>query len=137
MAHLWIREPASDWSILTLAADAYALDFVPPHRLRARPAPASGSAPAMLARFAEGEREAWFVLARGHGDAHVNGLPLSLGVRALADRDEIRLAGAEPAFFSTESLACALPFPGGPQPVVCPRCLMTIAAGSEAVQCPR
>ena len=44
MAHLWIREAAADWSILSLAEDAYELDVVPPHVLSARPAPASGAA---------------------------------------------------------------------------------------------
>jgi hypothetical protein len=137
MAHLWIREPASEWSILSLVEDSYALDVVPPQAFSARPALASGSAQALLVRSAAEEAEAWFVVAPGHGETHVNGLPLVLGVRALSDRDEIRLAGTDPVFFSTETLAVVGPFPGSPQPVICPRCALPIETGGAAVRCPR
>lgn len=137
MAHLWIREAESDWSILALAEDAYALDVVPPRALTARPAPASGPPRAMLVRCAAEEVEAWFVVAAGHGEIHVNGIPLALGVRALSDRDEIRFVGTEPVFFSTETLASAVPFPGSTEPVNCPRCVLPVDAGNGAVRCPR
>jgi hypothetical protein len=137
MPHLWIREPASEWSILSLAGEEYALDAGPPHTLSARPALASDPGRVLLVRSAAEDAEAWFVVAPGHGEAHVNGLPLVLGVTALADQDEIRLAGTEPAYFSTETLAAVVPFPASPQPVVCPRCVLPIEAGSAAVRCPR
>ena len=137
MAHLWIREPASEWSILPLAEEAYALDAVPPRALSARPAIASDIDRVLLVRSAAEEAEAWFVVAPGHGETHVNGLPLVLGVHALSDRDEIRLAGTEPVFFSTETLAEVVSFPESPQPVICPRCVLPIEAGSAAVRCPR
>jgi hypothetical protein len=79
----------------------------------------------------------WFAVADEGAEIVVNGLPLRLGVRALSDRDEIRVAGAGTVFFSTETLARPVPFPGGPHPVSCARCHQDITPGVAAVRCPR
>ena len=136
MAHLWIREPATGWSVLPLGEEDYALDVVPPNALSARPWSQTVPAASLLIPPVAGEAT-WFLFATGRGGVFVNGLPVPLGMRALADRDEIRLAGAEPAFFSTETLAAVAAYPGAERPVDCPRCLLPIEPGTPAVRCPR
>jgi len=43
-------------------------------------------------------------------------VPLHAGIRVLADRDEIRVAGLGRVYFSTERLACVTRFPGAATP---------------------
>jgi hypothetical protein len=69
------------------------------------------------------------------GNGRWNGLPLPLGVRVLRHRDEIRLGSLGTAFFSTETLARVVKYPG-PAAVKCARCGDTIETGLPAVQCP-
>jgi hypothetical protein len=80
------------------------------------------------------EPERWALLARG--PVLVNGEPVLLGARLLADRDEIRIGGGAPMYFSTEELARIAPLPVTARPVVCARCRTVIVPGSPAVQCP-
>jgi hypothetical protein len=66
----------------------------------------------------------------------VNGLPLRAGLRTLQDRDELRVPGLGPLYFSTERIARIEPLPTEPDALSCPRCRDRIAAGSPAVRCP-
>jgi hypothetical protein len=117
MAHLWTRESsAGEWSPVALIGDA--LDV----------------SPGMLLRRASVEPEVWVLVSSSA--VHVNGARLSAGIRILCDRDELR-AGGHRSFFSTESLAKIVPFPGADRPVFCARCKLEIAAGTPAVRCPR
>ena len=77
----------------------------------------------------------WTLLAGSATGVHINGVPLALGIRVLADKDEIRAAGHR-LFFSTEELARVVPFPGLAQPAFCPRCKQQIQPGDLAVCCP-
>src|SRR5437867_11420705 len=153
MSHLWLRIASADWRVLPLEADAYALDSLPPRPLSSRASaedaqdgltpegathtPADGSLPpALLLRSGSGETESWFAIARGAGALVMNGLPLRLAVRALSDRDEIRVPGVGAMFFSTETLARPVPYPGGDEAVPCLRCRQDLGAGVTAVRCP-
>ena len=147
VAHLWFRDASAAWFILPLEADAYALDAMPPRpvtppvparrdSVAATPARAGSPARALLLRAGGEETEAWFAIGGGDGEIVVNGLPLSLGVRALSDRDEVRAAGGDSLFFSTETLAHPVPYPGGLPKASCPRCLQELEAGVAAVRCP-
>ena len=137
MPHLWIHDGPDAWVVLPLEADAYALAALAPHGLTALPASEAGAARVLLARGGEGDRGSWVAVAPTDGDVRVNGLPLALGVRALSDRDEIRVSGAGAVFFSTEVLARSVPFPGASHPVSCPRCMKPIETGVAAVRCPK
>jgi hypothetical protein len=137
MAHLWLHDASADWVVLPLEEDAYAIAEVRPDELSVQPASAPAAARAVLVRSSAGDAEAWFALAPPSGDVLVNGLPLTLGLRALRDRDEIGVPGQGSFFFSTEMLARTVPFPGAPQPIMCPRCLQEIGPGVSAVRCPR
>ena len=77
----------------------------------------------------------WTLLSGRNTDLRVNGQRLMLGIRALRDRDEISAAGNQ-WYFSTEELACLVPFPGLDQPACCPRCKQSLAVGDLAVACP-
>jgi hypothetical protein len=81
---------------------------------------------------ADGAR--WLLL--GPSTIRVNGAALATGIAVLRDRDELWIDGAR-MFFSTETRATVVPFPGGPRPLRCPRCTKPIAAGTSAVACPR
>ena len=115
MAYLWL-EPAGgeagEWSPMVLTDDAVNFD-----------------AAAVLHRTHAG----WVVI--GAPGVHVNGAPLDTGIRLLRDRDELR-AGGRRTFFSGESLAEVVLFPGGERSVFCPRCRLEVAPGSPAVRCP-
>jgi hypothetical protein len=115
MAHLWLFEDgpadAGGWSPRPLEGDSLAV------------------APALLLDAAEG----WVVV--GPPAVSVNGSRLDLGIRVLRDRDELRAGGGR-VFFSTETLAVVVPFPGAGKPTFCPRCKLEIALGSPVVRCP-
>ena len=114
MAYLWSDEGDGVWWPTTLDTRGHDL---PPARIARRGAP---------------DADVWFVL--GPPAVRVNGAPLDLGIRVLADRDELRVGSAR-AFFSTETLAAIEAFPGSERPTLCPRCKLEIVAGTPAVRC--
>jgi len=91
----------------------------------------------VLRRFTPAEApERWLLLAPPRAGVWTNGHRVSTGLRQLRDRDEIRLRGAQPVFFSTEELPRVTPFPGSERASHCPRCREAIVPGSPAVRCP-
>ncbi|HLJ55666.1 MAG TPA: hypothetical protein VKT77_11555 [Chthonomonadaceae bacterium] len=131
MSHLWV-ENNQEWCVLPLAENRVALTADP-----ARPVTgALGVNPArglLLPPAAPGSD--WILLCRP-GACSVNGRPVALGIRALADRDEIVTAPGTRLFFSSESLAAVVPFEAVRE-TFCPRCLLAIAHGAPAVRCPQ
>jgi hypothetical protein len=77
----------------------------------------------------------WALIASANSDTRVNSRSLPAGLCVLADRDEIRVGG-DVQYFSTETLAAAVEFPGADRPVFCGRCRQQIDAGTPAVCCP-
>ena len=128
MAHLWLAD-GPQWSATPLEGDAFLLGTRGPEPLAA----GSGS-PALLRSGAVGD-DSWLVLTADI-DLRVNGTPALLGISALSDRDEIRVPGRAPVFFSTERLACVVPYPGGDGLARCPRCKQPMEVGTPAVRCP-
>ncbi|MGE3840274.1 MAG: hypothetical protein AB7I50_01680 [Vicinamibacterales bacterium] len=131
MAHLWIDQ-GSSWVVLPLASDVVRLDA----DARYLPESAGCALAAALIRTRGEPGDAWLLYSPRHvlPRPRVNGTPLLLEIRVLADRDEIAL-GAASWFFSTELLPAIAPF-DGLDPVICPRCKTAIAPGELAVQCP-
>ena len=117
MAHLWLCESSGGdaWEMMPLDDDAVAV------------------LSAVQLRRAAGEPDTWTLI--GPPRVRVNGHPLDAGIRVLRDRDELRVGGRR-AFFSTETLAMVVPFPGE-RPTLCPRCKLEILPGSPAVRCPQ
>jgi hypothetical protein len=154
VAHVWFRQTggASHWTAGLLETAACRLSgnqdgsvridpaqlveepSVRPERAR-RTEPQTTSA--WLTRHDDlGREERWILLAATHAGETVrcNGMPLTAGLRILRDRDEIRLPGCEPVYFSTERLCRVVPYPAHEKPVICPRCRQPLAG--TAVQCP-
>jgi hypothetical protein len=120
MAHVW-RNNGHDvgWTPTVLDGDGLAL----------------GSS-AALRRIDDVNGAAWMLFAASSARVLVNGLPVSIGIVVLADRDEIRVPSEPPLYFSTETLAEVGPFPESCPRGFCPRCRQPIAPCSPAVRCP-
>jgi hypothetical protein len=125
MAHLWLHEASEgeaakvapdDWSPMLLDEDSLAI------------------ACSQLLRSTAAEGGSWVLV--GPPAVHVNGSPLHTGIRVLRDRDELR-ADRDRIFFTTESLAAVVPFPGSGKKTFCVRCKLEILPGSPAVACPQ
>ena len=94
-----------------------------------------GPLPVSLVRSERDRQDTWTLLALPWA-VTVNGLPVPEGLRVLQDRDEIRIAGFERVFFSTERLAAIEPCLSSNSPLMCPRCRQELVAGTPAVCCP-
>jgi hypothetical protein len=130
MAHLWVNDEVPGWAVFPLDHEAFCLDTIPPSRLGQR------TTGAMLTRIAGEEGISWCLLCAASADVRVNGVPLSEGIRMLANQDEIRVVGVGTVFFSTERRPRVEPFAGRPTAGLCPRCLLEIESGALAVGCP-
>ena len=89
---------------------------------------------AVVVRAAASGRDVWALLSSD--SVLVNGSRHPLGLQVLKDRDELRIGGAPPFYFSTERLARVEPFPGADRSIFCPRCKLEIERGQPAVRCP-
>ncbi len=129
MAHLWVPLVAGGHGVLSLEKPVSELPALP------HPFKRGTSSPATLVRLESGDSWA-LVVARGD-QVRVNGITVASGLAVLADRDEIRVAGSPPFWFSTETIAhvCDAPYLDG-RVLHCPRCHDAIEAGSPAVSCP-
>ena len=78
----------------------------------------------------------WLLLAPARSQVRVNDTLLESGIRALVDRDAIRVPDVGAMYYSTERLARVEPFVG-PEQVFCARCRLAISAGDPSVTCPR
>jgi len=142
MAHLWVSDDASGWLVSPLDGSMFALGATPPRRLADL-----GGAPddrheadddcgVVLHRVDDPSGTLWVILARREAQPLVNGTPSRLGLAVLDDRDEIRVPGVPPVFFSTEVLASVQPLPDAAALGHCPRCQQPLAVGHPAVRCP-
>jgi hypothetical protein len=131
MAHLWV-ERTEGWGIFPLGTGQLLLTGDPA-------SPVCQEIPGRPVRGAihpaGSQTSEWVLLCRPN-EMRVNGESVALGIRVLADRDEIVPAPGVRVFFSSERLAEVVPFPGSPQPTMCPRCYQAIADGEPSVRCP-
>ncbi len=123
-------EMAAAWVPTTIEDDAFDVEAF----LRQSQENVGDTIGAVLLRSGGTTRERWMLV--GSGSVRINGTPLAAGIRVLRDRDEIRLNGGPPVYFSTERLARVEPFPGAERQVFCPRCKLPIETGAPAVLCP-
>ncbi len=135
MAHLWLETGAA-WGVMPLSVDRiYCLSGPEPRALAN--SERADAQPVTLCRSAA----EWLLLVRPDNRATVNGSPVDLGIRVLADRDEIVVYGDRSGtlchcFLSGERLASPQPFPDADGLGRCPRCKQPIENGQAAVQCP-
>ena len=139
MAHVWrMRRGSGEWTPLLLDGDAFALDSDGPAHV---PGLLTTQGASLGLRRVEdpaahGGGTVWMLVVGRSGRVLVNGFPASLGLVALADRDELKLATGDSFFFSTEALAHVAPFPASGAGGFCPRCKQHIDPGTPAVRCP-
>jgi hypothetical protein len=134
MAHLWLMDK-DEWALLPLEGDVFAIEGGRVRRVSDLLSVASTKSSIGIRRVTDASRTLWAVVAPPEARVTVNGMP-TLGLAMLADRDEIRVPGDRPLFFSTEVLAHIEPFPEADSHGLCPRCKKPIAAGCPAVRCP-
>jgi len=79
---------------------------------------------------------AWALITANDSGVRVNSRAVIAGLCVLSDRDEIRLGNGVQYFYSTESLAEVVAFPGAERAVYCARCRELIEKNAPAVCCP-
>ncbi len=128
MAHLWLHDGDEDrWAVVPLEGGAVPLS-------------AASTEILLLATPSSGPSSGgpnWVLLTGVDTAVGINGLPVKNGIRVLADRDEIIIAGRERYYFSTETLAAIQTFAGTDRRLFCPRCKDEIARGDTTVKCPQ
>jgi len=138
MSHLFLQDAAGKWTAYPIDAANLALHaFLLPAVLGGSPSPLESGRAVGLLSFRAGNVERWVVMARPDAPLRVNGVPLdAIGLRVLADRDEISIPGAGSAYYSAEALPEIVPFPGADRVVLCGRCRQEIVRGNPCVKCP-
>jgi hypothetical protein len=136
MAHLWLQD-AEGWGARRLDGVLYELAARPILLAAEAPVAASSGASARLIRTDAGGMPAWALITARDSGVRVNSRNVAAGMCILSDRDEIRTGDGTQYYFSTETLASVVEFPGAERPVYCGRCREPIAAGAPAVCCPR
>jgi len=143
MAHMWLPDPAGGSEMCALPLDRSGSGYLltasprePVRLLTAKEARPSSVAAVSLVTVLPCPPSGWALLAGPTAaGVSVNGLPLRSGARRLRERDEIRRGGVR-FFYTGESLAEVVPFPGTEQVTHCVRCKTPIAEGTPAVRCP-
>lgn len=137
MAHLWLKNKDDEWAVLPLEADAFVLTTNPPLPVRDARVTGESVSKVVLMCDRRAPDASWVLIAGRERDVRINGSALTLGVRVVADRDEIFVAETGTLYFSTESLARVEAFSGAEQALYCPRCKQPVEDGATAVRCPQ
>jgi hypothetical protein len=128
---------AGGWDVQPLEGERYCLRATAPSVLAGHDE-ATAPTDALLLRVDEVEGvtgPGWALLAGGDARLLLNGEPVVLGLAQLRHRDELRLDGGGPLYFSTERLAAVEAYAREDAPR-CPRCAQPIARGEPVVRCP-
>jgi hypothetical protein len=137
VAHLWLRDDADTWAVLPLEGAKVELADIPVPLGRALGASSDAPLSPLLVRTSEGTRPEWALVASASSGVSIDGVPLRTGLRVLADRTEVHIAGAGSVFFSEERLPrVEVPASLG-QAGRCPRCDQPIEVGTPLVRCPK
>ena len=135
MAHLWVRDQEHEWAVLSLESDAYTLTAELPAPVAKPRRDGAVLSDVLLLKSGAALSSTWVLISSSNARVSINGMPLTIGIRALADRDEIRIGGRA-LYFSSEGLARVEEFPGADRALFCPRCKQEIEKGKTAVKCP-
>jgi len=143
--HFWMRDRDGEWAVFLLQDQELDLSAMP---WPEAPVKTGGEARRGEVRLGPGSallhssgvrgpgQPTYVLLSAPEANLYLNGLPLLCGLQVLEDRDEVRVPGLEPAYFSTEALARVEVMDSGSGKVSCPRCSLEIADGTSAVRCP-
>jgi hypothetical protein len=136
VSHLWTKDAAGAWTVHLLETDLVALAGGAPVPLPAPEALGSVTGPVLVRAGVARGADQWVLLCGAASGTRVNGAPVPVGARVLADRDAIALGGGRTLCFSAERLAEVVPFPGGDAATSCIRCKLPLEPGTPAVRCP-
>lgn len=136
MAFIFTRDERGNWAAVPLSDRPLVLQSVLSSISIANNNDLVENAPAQVIRTESGFSRR-HVLVWGDADAvRINGLPLPTGIHVLADRDELRIRGRGPLYFSKETFPVIETFEGKPPRVECGRCSKPVEVGSSVVYCP-
>ncbi len=136
MPHLWIKtaESGAEWAILPLLHGPIAIPQAIAKFDERSEAAVSPQLLVLSCTDPTSGGEKWVLIAPP--TTTINGAALSVGIRLLRDKDEIRVQGQERMFFGGERLATIQAFAGSPHAIICPRCKQPVSDGAMSVRCP-
>lgn len=156
MTHLFVQDDSNRWTVLPLTNDVYRLSLPDPQQAARRAAQASSPAArspvvestrigritrkgALLLKRNGAEAQAsladWTLLTGTGTRLRLNGVAIAIGIATLRHRDELRLNGSLPLYFSTERLVRVETYRADDSPR-CPRCTLPVELGDPSVCCP-
>jgi rRNA maturation protein Nop10 len=136
MSHLWVKHPDGEWQAHSLRNERCTVSRVGPMPLVAREQLVRVSGPVLVRTDHARGLEDWVLLCSPRSRTRINGLPVPVGARVLADRDAIAVGAGHTVFFSSERVAEIVPFPDENGHTCCVRCKLPIEPGTPAVRCP-
>jgi hypothetical protein len=122
-----------EWAVLQLNTESLLLTEKPPRRVCSPGIDASIRSQVVISPC---DNDRWLLMWGVEREVRINGIPQQLGLKLLDDRDEIRITGLAPFFYSTERLARIEPYPGSDRQIRCARSKLPIEKGTPAVRCP-
>lgn len=137
MAHLWFQNEKGGWEPDFLKGDFNSLTEDPLQLISFNGSDRERGRGPLICRGRVNGCDAWVLLVDHSKEVWVNGQPVFLGLRILQDKDELRMNGASPMFFSSEQLPKVEPYEATPAEGLCPRCKRPLQAGQPAVRCPQ
>ena len=145
MAQIWSELSANAagqgearWGVVSLddSCEALSLTGEPARPVVRLPGEQPAGGAYILRHDGSGGAVKWMLYAGSEARVAVNGMSLSLGMRALRDRDEISLGDKCHLIFTSDSAPQVVAFDAADGEVVCPRCAGPIKSEQLAVRCP-
>jgi hypothetical protein len=136
VSHLWLKDGDGAWVDHPLESDFVTISPAAPAPLVACQTLSRESGPLLARAWDARGLERWVLLDGNASRTRVNGAPMPIGARVLADRDAIALGEGRTAFFSCERIAQLELFPGDDNGTCCIRCKLPLEPGTPAVRCP-
>ena len=138
MSTLWERDEHSVWTPRRLEGEAVELGESRPREENASSTARSGRiGKVLLLPLKNGcNSRDWLLLWKTDTRININGIPLSSGIRCLAEKDEITIDSSHTVYFTREEPAQAKKFPGSDRKITCAFCHRPIEDGHFVVECP-
>lgn len=136
MSHIWNKQADGTWKDYALGAEPVQLTRVGPVPLASREQLGAVSGPVLLPSQDSLGDEQRVLMCKPDSPTRVNGRPVDIGARVLADRDAITLDAGPTLYFSSERRAEIVDFVGEGKHANCVRCKLPLEPGTLAVRCP-
>jgi hypothetical protein len=137
MPFLWLRDHDSVWSALPLPGHPIEIGGHSPKKRSMEELVNTQIKGALLIPVGDDQPvKTWALLWGRDCNVRINGLQsFPVGIRMLADRDEIKVDRGEVVYFTTETLPVIETFEGSDHDIFCPRDKKKIEPGSLVVRC--